>query len=132
MPIRIFLFVLILATSLAKAEVVITPKDIERFGWEHVGKEATMVAVLHDVYVAKRKANRGRVAAVLDWRGEIYPGVAMFQKGTRSDEISPFFYSCVELTGTVETAPVNHQGTVSEVPTFNIKGVEIREFEDCY
>lgn len=117
--------------STATAQEVINPLDVKRFGWEYVGEEVIMFAILSDVYAAKRTTNRGRVAPIMKYKNEYY-SIGMFLKGRKSKDIKPFIGSCVEFGGTMNTADYNVEGAVTQVPTFDIETMKLANPINCY
>jgi hypothetical protein len=116
------------APSSSFAETEVTIEDIDKFGWEYIGKYVSLFAILEDIESANHPKNRGRIVATLQYDGD-YSDDGMFAEGWGRKEINPLLGKCLKLSGFVEEVAANYFGNETTIPTLIIDHVEEMEEE---
>ena len=123
--ISFFSYFIFCCTAFSKEEI--SAADLERFGWEYVGKTVSLRALIGEFYAARRGENKGHVAPWLIYEDKFYD-VALFDKKFKSQDLKPFLNACVSLTGIVQERDFQTEGVVSKKPTLLIKEIEFDFF----
>jgi hypothetical protein len=122
-------FLIFLFTVNTHARESVTPADIAEFGWEYVGAEVSMKAVLSSVYACKQPSNKGSVCARFLFKKKLFSSEAIFDTRFTSRMIKPFMNKCVEVIGFIKERDIATGGDQSKSPALII--VEITESDFC-
>ena len=106
--------VLLGVSSVAHAEEL-TPKELDAFGWEYVGRQVTVYGFLQDVYGCKQPSNKGAVCTEIVYADEVFDHI-IFAHGIRSASIQPVIKSCVKFVGVVEDRDIQVEGAMTSFP----------------
>jgi hypothetical protein len=122
--------VLLAVSSVAHAEEL-TPKELDAFGWEYVGRQVTVYGFLQDVYGCKQPSNKGAVCTEILYDDEVFDHI-IFAHGIRSASIQPVIKSCVKFVGVVEDRDIQVEGAMTSFPAliaFEFKTVSAAQCE---
>ena len=106
--------VLLAVSSVAHAEEL-TPKELDAFGWEYVGRQVTVYGFLQDVYGCKQPSNKGAVCTEILYDDDVFDHI-IFAHGIRSKSIRPVVNSCVRFEGLVEDRDIQVEGAMTSFP----------------
>jgi hypothetical protein len=101
-------------SSLVQAQGL-TPKELDAFGWEYVGREVTVYGFLQDVYGCKQPSNKGAVCTEILYDDDVFDHI-IFAHGIRSESIRPVVNSCVRFEGLVEDRDIQVEGAMTSFP----------------
>jgi hypothetical protein len=121
--------VLLAVSSVAHAEEL-TPKELDAFGWEYVGRQVTVYGFLQDVYGCKQPSNKGAVCTEIVYADEVFDHI-IFAHGIRSASIQPVIKSCVKFVGVVEDRDIQVEGAMTSFPALIASEFETVSAAQC-
>jgi hypothetical protein len=121
--------VLLGVSSVAHAEEL-TPKELDAFGWEYVGRQVTVYGFLQDVYGCKQPSNKGAVCTEILYADEVFDHI-IFAHGIRSASIQPVINSCVKFVGVVEDRDIQVEGAMTSFPALIASEFETVSAAQC-
>ena len=116
-------------SSLVQAQEL-TPKELDAFGWEYVGREVTVYGFLQDVYGCKQPSNKGAVCTEIVYADEVFDHI-IFAHGIRSASIQPVINSCVKFVGVVEDRDIQVEGAMTSFPALIASEFETVSAAQC-
>ena len=126
---KFFLIFFIIPFFAFAEQKVITPDDLDSFGWEYVGQDVYVVALLHDTYGCRQPSNKGSVCTNVYYDGKLYDDI-IFHKSFKSDDIKPLLSKCLAFIGRVEDRDITTQGNLTSYPALIVSNFKI--LDDIY